>query len=168
MNLWVLPNECVVDEKNGLIIYDIKPPLSWTYEEYNSSTELIRKYLDYTKSKKTIIPYSCNRLLIFNSKYFHETNNVSMKDGPMNRRVNYTFMFKEIKPAVEHPVYTEIVIGSIPISPIMKDKELKKDLDELKEMMKYVICQMQNLQSRIDLIQQDPMLWVSEYDDCKR
>tara|TARA_B100000085_G_scaffold157732_1_gene143255 strand:- start:392 stop:562 length:171 start_codon:yes stop_codon:yes gene_type:complete len=48
----------------------------------------------------------------------------------------------------------------------VKDKELKKDLDELKEMMKYVICQMQNLQSRIDLIQQDPMLWVSEYDDC--
>ena len=95
VNLWVTPNECVVDEeKNGLIIYDIKPPLSWTYEEYNSSAELIRKYLDYTKSKKTIIPYSCNRLLIFNSKYFHETNNVSMKDGPMNRRVNYTFMFK--------------------------------------------------------------------------
>tara|TARA_A200000113_G_scaffold161096_1_gene145811 strand:- start:2091 stop:2243 length:153 start_codon:yes stop_codon:yes gene_type:complete len=50
----------------------------------------------------------------------------------------------------------------------MKDKELKKDLDELKEMMKYVICQMQNMQSRIDLIQQDPMLRVSEYDDCKR
>ena len=48
----------------------------------------------------------------------------------------------------------------------MKDKELKKDLDELKEMMKYVICQMQNLQSRVELIQQDPMLWVSEYDDC--
>ena len=75
---------------------------------------------------------------------------------------------REISSAVEHLVYTEIVIGSIPISPIMKDKELKKDLDELKEMMKYVICQMQNLQSRIDLIQQDPMLWVSEYDDCKR
>ena len=49
----------------------------------------------------------------------------------------------------------------------MKDKELKKDLDELKEMMKYVICQMQNLQSRVDLIQQDSMLWVSEYDDCE-
>ena len=48
----------------------------------------------------------------------------------------------------------------------VKDKELKKDLDELKEMMKYVICQMQNLQSRVELIQQDPMLWVSEYDDC--
>ena len=69
-------------------------------------------------------------------------------------------MFKGDGSVVEHLVYTEIVIGSIPISPIMKDKELKKDLDELKEMMKYVICQMQNLQSRIDLIQQDPMLWV--------
>jgi hypothetical protein len=47
----------------------------------------------------------------------------------------------------------------------MKDKQLKQDIDELKEMMKYVICQMQNLQSRIDQLDQDSMLWVSEYDD---
>ena len=95
VNLWVTPNHSVVDrEKNGLILYDIKPPPSWTWKEFNTDTKLIQKYLEYTKAKKSIIPYSCNRLLIFDSKYFHETNEVSMKEGPMNRRVNYTFMFK--------------------------------------------------------------------------
>ena len=94
VNLWVTPDSSVEDpEKNGLILYDIKPPPTWTWREYNTDVKLIRKYLEYTNSKKTIIPYACNRLLIFNSKYFHETNKVSMKHGSGNRRVNYTFMF---------------------------------------------------------------------------
>ena len=95
VNLWVSPDSSVEDsEKNGLILYDIKPPPTWTWREYNTDVKLIRKYLEYTKSEKTIVPYRCNRLLIFNSKYFHETNKVSMKSGPINRRVNYTFMFR--------------------------------------------------------------------------
>jgi hypothetical protein len=95
INIWVTPNSSIEDpEKNGLILYDIKPPSTWTWKEYNTDVKLIRKYLEYTNSKKTIIPYSYNRLLIFNSKYFHETNQVSMKQGQENRRVNYTFMFE--------------------------------------------------------------------------
>ena len=95
VNLWVTPDSSVEDpEKNGLILYDIKPPPTWTWREYNTDVKLIRKYLEYTRSEKTIIPYACNRLLLFNSKYFHETNKVSMKPGLDNRRVNYTFMFK--------------------------------------------------------------------------
>lgn len=94
VNLWVTPDSSVEDpEKNGLILYDIEPPPTWTWRDYNSDSRLIRKYLKYTKSEKTIIPYACNRLLIFKSKYFHETNNVSMKPGVNHRRVNYTFLF---------------------------------------------------------------------------
>jgi hypothetical protein len=95
VNLWVTPDSSVEDpEKNGLIIYDIKPPPTWTWREYNADVKLIRKYLEYTRSEKTTIPYAYNRLLIFNSKYFHETNKVSMRPGSNHRRVNYTFMFK--------------------------------------------------------------------------
>lgn len=47
----------------------------------------------------------------------------------------------------------------------MKDKKIQKELDELKEMVKYVICQMQNMQSRIDQLDQDTMLWLSKHDD---
>lgn len=101
VNLWVTPDSSVEDpEKNGLILYDIKPPPTWTWREYNTDVKLIRKYLEYTNSEKTIIPYACNRLLIFNSKYFHETNKVSMKHGSGNRRVNYTFMFLGLNSSV--------------------------------------------------------------------
>ena len=74
-------------------------------------------------------------------------------------------MLREISSAVEHLVYTEIVTSSILVSPIMKKKKIKEELAEVKGMLEHVICQMQNMQSRIDQLDQDSMLWVSEYDD---
>ena len=65
----------------------------------------------------------------------------------------------------------------------MKDKKFKKliqkplrfhhqdiheELDEIKGMLKNVISQMQSLQHRIDQLQQESMLRVSEYDDRDR
>ena len=61
----------------------------------------------------------------------------------------------------------------------MKNKKLKKliqkplrfhhqdiheELNEIKEKLNYVICQMQNLQHRIDQYEQNSMLRVSESD----
>lgn len=65
----------------------------------------------------------------------------------------------------------------------MKDKKIKKliqkplrfhhqdiheELEEIKGMLNYVICQMQNMQQRIDEQQQDSVLRVSEHDDTLR
>ena len=47
----------------------------------------------------------------------------------------------------------------------MKKKKIKEELSEVKELLEHVICQVQNMQSRIDQLNQDSMLWVSEYDD---
>ena len=95
VNLWVTPYECVKNpSKNGLIIYDKKPPEEWTWEEYNCDIERITTYLNESNASPRYIPYQYNRMIIFDSKYFHRTNGVSMWGGKKNRRVNYTFMFK--------------------------------------------------------------------------
>ena len=47
----------------------------------------------------------------------------------------------------------------------MKKQKIKEALSEIKELLRHVICQVQNMQSRIDQLDQDSMLWVSEYDD---
>ena len=95
VNLWVTSNESVDDPtKNGLIIYDKKRPDDWSYDQYNSDADGITKYLKESSAKKRLIPYNHNRIIIFDSRYFHKTNGVSMKEGKENRRVNYTFMFK--------------------------------------------------------------------------
>tara|TARA_B100000131_G_scaffold201786_1_gene193861 strand:+ start:499 stop:1098 length:600 start_codon:yes stop_codon:yes gene_type:complete len=92
VNLWVTPNNYIKDPtKNGLIIYDKKPPEDWTWMEYNSDETRVREYLKEVNATPRFIPYNYNRIILFDSKYFHKTNGVSTVDG---RRVNYTFMFK--------------------------------------------------------------------------
>tara|TARA_B100001094_G_scaffold286460_1_gene301298 strand:+ start:1744 stop:2361 length:618 start_codon:yes stop_codon:yes gene_type:complete len=95
VNLWVTGNESVDDPtKNGLIIYDKQRPSDWSYDQYNSDVAGIKNYLQETNAKQRLIPYQFNRMILFDSRYFHKTNGVSMKEGKENRRVNYTFMFK--------------------------------------------------------------------------
>ena len=95
VNLWVTGNESVDDPtKNGLIIYDKQRPDDWSYDQYNSDADGIKEYLKETNAKPRLIPYQYNRIILFDSRYFHKTNGVSMKEGKENRRVNYTFMFK--------------------------------------------------------------------------
>ena len=95
VNLWVTKNESIDHPtKNGLIIYDKKRPDDWSYDQYNSDADGIKNYLKESNAKQRLIPYNYNRIIIFDSRYFHKTNGVSMKKGNENRRVNYTIMFK--------------------------------------------------------------------------
>ena len=48
----------------------------------------------------------------------------------------------------------------------LKKKKLKKEFTEVKEKLNYVICQMQNMQCRIDIESpRGPKLRVPQYDD---
>tara|TARA_Y100000004_G_scaffold161364_1_gene189384 strand:- start:1440 stop:1640 length:201 start_codon:yes stop_codon:yes gene_type:complete len=44
-------------------------------------------------------------------------------------------------------------------------QDIHEELNEIKEKLNYVICQMQNLQQRIDIESQEPKLRVPQYDD---
>lgn len=94
INLWVTPNECVLDkEKNGLIVWDKKAPDDWVHKNYNGSLFKCRTFLAENNSMPRLIEYKFNRATIFNSSFFHETAGVAMKEGYENRRINYTFLF---------------------------------------------------------------------------
>ena len=97
VNIWITPDECVEDfNKNGLRIYHKHAPKEWTREDYNGDN--IKSYLkmkSYLKdSKYDRIPYKYNRAIIFKGNTFHSTDNVHMKHGEENRRVNYTFLYE--------------------------------------------------------------------------
>ena len=92
VNIWVTPNECVYNHnKNGLILYKRRAPKDWTWEDYNVFDERIESFLK--GSKYDTIPYKYNRAIIFRGNTFHSTNDVHMKIGDENRRVNYTFLY---------------------------------------------------------------------------
>tara|TARA_B100001996_G_C18419630_1_gene500182 strand:+ start:49 stop:651 length:603 start_codon:yes stop_codon:yes gene_type:complete len=94
VNIWVTPDKCVENyNKNGLIIYHKHAPKEWSHDEYNwdKSYLKIKSYLKDSKYDR--IPYKYNRAIIFKGSAFHSTDNVHMKPGEKNRRVNYTFLY---------------------------------------------------------------------------
>jgi Flp pilus assembly protein TadD len=94
VNFWITPKSANLDPSSGgLIVYNAEAPLEWDFKTYNNNEEKIREEILKCDQKKTIVPYNENRVVIFNSNLFHETDNFEFKDGYENRRINVTMLF---------------------------------------------------------------------------
>ena len=80
-------------ESGGLVVYDAEAPLDWDFRTYNNNQRRIREFLDERDSGKTVVPYRENRIVLFNSNLFHETDTIEFKQGYENRRINITMLF---------------------------------------------------------------------------
>jgi tetratricopeptide (TPR) repeat protein len=108
LNFWITPDE-YNNNKNGggLKVYDTPAPDHWTLKDYNDllrveKPDKIYKFLKENDAKCTNVPHKCNRAVLFNSAYFHETDEIDFKDEYEGRRINNTYLFgnrlvKEIK-----------------------------------------------------------------------
>ena len=93
LNVWVTPDESVEDwNKNGLRIYNKEREENLSHYDYNGNNDLIKELIH--NSDWEVVPYKCNRGVLFPGKMFHATDNVHMKPGDCNRRINYTFLFE--------------------------------------------------------------------------
>ena len=94
LNFWITPDE-FNNNKNtgGLKVYDTPSPENWPFETYNNDKKKIYKFLEDNNAKCTNIPYKFNRAVLFNSAYFHETDEIDFKDKYEGRRINMTYLF---------------------------------------------------------------------------
>jgi Flp pilus assembly protein TadD len=102
VNFWITPKSANLDPSSGgLVVYNAEAPLEWDFKSYNNNDEKIREEILKCGQKKTIVPYNENRVVIFNSNLFHETDSIEFKDGYENRRINVTMLFgqRELKKA---------------------------------------------------------------------
>ena len=98
LNFWITPNEHNNNKKSGGIrIYNVKAPDSWSFQKYNRNIEEIHKMLDEKKAKCINIPHKFNRAVLFNSNYFHETDELNFTDKYEARRINVTYLFGDRK-----------------------------------------------------------------------
>ena len=82
MNFWVTPEQCIEtcsDEYNGIVITDAKS---------------LRQFESEKNYKKINVPYKFNRAMIFNGNNVHYSLKSRFKDGYKNKKVNFTFLFK--------------------------------------------------------------------------
>ena len=98
LNFWITPDEYNNNKKSGGIkVYCAATPDSWSFQKYNRDIEEINKFLDEKKAKCVNIPYKFNRAVLFNSDYFHKTDELNFKDKYKARRINVTYLFGDRK-----------------------------------------------------------------------
>jgi hypothetical protein len=103
VNFWITPDEANLNPGGcGLRVYDVDAPIAWTFETYNSRSDVIRPFLTNTGSTATVVPYRQNRAVIFNSDLFHGTEEITFQPGYENRRINVTMLYGNRENDVEH------------------------------------------------------------------
>jgi tetratricopeptide (TPR) repeat protein len=94
LNFWITPDTANLDpESGGLIVYDVPPPPTWSFDQYNADEKRIYEFLEKNRSGSMKVPYRCNRAVLFNSALFHETDEIHFHEGYENRRINVTYLF---------------------------------------------------------------------------
>ncbi|MDD9926450.1 MAG: tetratricopeptide repeat protein [Rhodospirillaceae bacterium] len=94
VNFWVTPDAANLSpESGGLVVYKAEAPLDWRFTDYNADQTRIRQFLAENDSGKMVVPHRQNRVVLFNSDLFHETDRFTFKPGYENRRINVTMLF---------------------------------------------------------------------------
>lgn len=94
LNFWITPDEYNLDPASGgLKVYDVPSPPDWHFRRYNEDKDEIYRFIESNGGATVNTPYRCNRALIFNSAYFHETDEISFEDCYEGRRINITYLF---------------------------------------------------------------------------
>jgi len=94
VNFWITPDEANLEPtRGGLIVWDKTAPLEWDFKKYNNDEKAMRVFLNSSGAKPIIVPYRCNRAVIFDSDLFHETDSFHFRQGYENRRINVTYLF---------------------------------------------------------------------------
>jgi hypothetical protein len=94
LNFWITPDEYNNNKNSGgLKVYDTPSPDNWMFMDYNNNNDKIYKFLKDNNANCTNVPYKFNRAVLFNSAYFHETDEIDFKDEYEGRRINNTYLF---------------------------------------------------------------------------
>ena len=94
VNFWITSDESNLDKNSGgMIIWKKKPDINSSFMDFNS-IDSSNKLLDEVSNVDSVkVVYKANRVVIFNSKLYHATDDIKFKKGYKNRRVNVTLLY---------------------------------------------------------------------------
>ena len=94
VNFWITPDEANLSEgRGGLVVFDQRAPAEWEFVKFNNDQPAIRQFLAESGARSVVVPYRCNRAVIFHSDLFHRTDDLAFKDDYASRRINITMLF---------------------------------------------------------------------------
>ncbi len=98
VNFWITSDEANLSpDCGGLVVWDREAPPDWDIDRYNSSKAedqaAIRDFLQAGDAHAITVPHRQNRVVVFNSDLFHQTDTIRFRQGYENRRINITMLY---------------------------------------------------------------------------
>jgi tetratricopeptide (TPR) repeat protein len=94
VNFWITPDSANLDpQTGGLVVWRKTAPLHWRFEDYNRHPDKLMDWVRASGAQEQVVPYRCNRAVIFDSNLVHRTADLHFKPGYENRRINITMLF---------------------------------------------------------------------------
>ena len=94
VNFWITADESNLDkDSGGMIIWKKKPHIDASFDDFNSIDNSGKLLNEVSNVDSIKIAYKANRVVIFNSKLYHATDDIKFKKGYKNRRVNVTLLY---------------------------------------------------------------------------
>ena len=95
VNFWITDDTANKDpESGGMIVWKKMPNINASFREFNSPDAKEKMETDVKNVDFIKVPYKSNRVVVFNSKLYHVTDEINFKDNYKDRRVNVTFLYK--------------------------------------------------------------------------
>eukprot|EP00931_Biecheleriopsis_adriatica_P121094 TRINITY_DN96173_c0_g1_i1.p1 TRINITY_DN96173_c0_g1~~TRINITY_DN96173_c0_g1_i1.p1 ORF type:complete len:383 (-),score=57.22 TRINITY_DN96173_c0_g1_i1:7-1155(-) len=101
INIFLTPSEANLwsqdgsNPSGGLVVFGIGPPEGWDLFDLMSdgADSVIAERILSTGNFNLTVPYVQNRAVMFDSTYFHRTDDMKFEKGYTNRRINLTFLY---------------------------------------------------------------------------
>jgi len=99
INFYLTPDSANIGDPNGggMVMYDKVHPDEWdwlTFNLHKDDPSIQRQIAEYLRdAKSTVVPYRCNRAVLFHSTLFHKTDPFHFRDSYESRRMNITMLF---------------------------------------------------------------------------
>jgi hypothetical protein len=78
LNLWLTPDECNLDsETGGLVLFDVKRTPDMAVHEFSAPPYCVDYMTQRTRGERIVVPYRCNRAVVFDSTTFHQPQAMS-------------------------------------------------------------------------------------------
>ena len=95
VNFWLSPDDASLDrDSGGLVVHKAPAPEDWDFSMFNNhKVSAIRELVTNSKAGSVKVPFRRNRMVMFDSSLFHETDKFKFKPSYKSRRINVTMLF---------------------------------------------------------------------------
>jgi hypothetical protein len=95
-NFWPTPDAANADPSGGgLEIWPVRVPDGWDFRAMNADRARISAFLAQSGTAPVVIPYRCNRIVLFEANLFHRTQPGRFRPGFAQQRINITFLYDD-------------------------------------------------------------------------